>query len=93
MAPAVDDASDLPPVAGKNDARVANLMKRFDGVNSDEVREALDSVNGHAGRAATKLRAILDRAARSPRGRVEHPVANLARFDFDDAGLPHAHPP
>jgi serine/threonine protein kinase len=88
VAPAVDDASDLPPVAGKNDARVANLMKRFDGVNSDEVREALDSVNGHAGRAATKLRAILDRAARSPRGRVEHPVATSTQPEARAAAAP-----
>lgn len=48
---------------------MANLMKRFDGVNSDEVREALHSANGHAGRAATKLRTVLDRAARSGTGR------------------------
>jgi serine/threonine protein kinase len=65
-----------------DDARVANLMKRFDGVNSDEVREALESANGHAGRAATKLRTVLDLAQRGgARGRVDHQSASARQED------------
>ena len=66
---------ELPPAPDEDDARVANLMRRFEGVRCEEVREALDSANGHAGRAATKLRAILDRAALSPRSLKERPAA------------------
>ena len=45
-----------------DDARVTNLMRRFEGARREDVRQALDSANGHAGRAASKLRVILDRA-------------------------------
>lgn len=80
-----DRASRAPPdpfarlsAGAEDDARVANLMKRFDGVNSDEVREALESANGHAGRAATKLRTVLDRAQRGgTRGRADRPAATV----------------
>ena len=74
-AAAEGERPELPVVADEDDARVANLMRRFEGVRSEEVREALDSANGHAGRAATKLRSILDRAALSQRSLKGRPAA------------------
>ena len=40
--------------------QLANLAKRFDRLPREVVAEALAEANGHAGRAAAKLRVVMD---------------------------------